>query len=135
MVTQNNVRDSLIVVDDRREKILYFEGEPRFEVKFLRRAVEDDENLQVVILQRTAENKFMRFNVDGPDDLVGGFPTTRGELYDYSGLVLGSIEANYFTPDQLRMISDFVTPPGGWPADARRPPGVRRGRLRRDTGG
>ena len=113
MVTQNNVRDSLIVVDDRREKILYFEGEPRFEVKFLRRAVEDDENLQVVILQRTAENKFMRFNVDGPDDLVGGFPTTRGELYDYSGLVLGSIEANYFTPDQLRMISDFVNHRGG----------------------
>ena len=113
MVTQNNVRDSLIVVDDRREKILYFEGEPRFEVKFLRRAVEDDENLQVVILQRTAENKFMRFNVDGPDDLVGGFPTTRGELYDYSGLILGSIEANHFTPDQLRMIGDFVNHRGG----------------------
>ena len=113
MVTQNNVRDSLIVVDDRREKILYYEGEPRFEVKFLRRAVEDDENLQVVILQRTAENKFMRFNVDGPDDLVGGFPTTRAELYGYSGLILGSIEANYFTPDQLRMIADFVNHRGG----------------------
>ena len=63
MVTQNNVRESLIAVDDRRDKVLYFEGEPRFEVKFLRRAVEDDENLQVAILQRTAENKFMRFNV------------------------------------------------------------------------
>ena len=113
MVTQNNVRDSLIVVDDRREKILYYEGEPRFEVKFLRRAVEDDENLQVVILQRTAENKFMRFNVDGPDDLVGGFPTTRAELYGYSGLILGSIEANHFTPDQLRMIADFVNHRGG----------------------
>ena len=29
MVTQNNVRDSLIVVEDRSEKILYYEGEPR----------------------------------------------------------------------------------------------------------
>ena len=113
MVTQNNVRESLIVVDDRREKLLYFEGEPRFEVKFLRRAVEEDENLQVVILQRTAENKFMRFNVDGPDDLVGGFPRTRAELFEYRGLVLGSIEANYFTPDQLRMIADFVNHRGG----------------------
>ena len=113
MVTQNNVRESLIVVDDRREKVLYFEGEPRFEVKFLRRAVEEDENLQVVILQRTAENKFMRFNVDGPDDLAGGFPRTRAELFEYRGLVLGSIEANYFTPDQLRMIADFVNHRGG----------------------
>ncbi len=113
MVTQNNVRDALIVVEDHAEKVLYFEGEPRFEVKFLRRAVADDENLHVSILQRTAENKFMRLDVEGPDDLVGGFPTTRAELYRYSGIVLGSIEANYFTPDQLRMIGDFVNNRGG----------------------
>ena len=113
MVTQNNVRDALVVVEDREEKLLYFEGEPRFEVKFLRRAVADDENLHVSILQRTAENKFMRLDVEGPDDLVGGFPRTRAELYKYSGIILGSIEANYFTPDQLRMIADFVNHRGG----------------------
>ena len=113
MVTQNNVRQSLIVVKDRREKILYFEGEPRWEVKFLLRAVEDDENLQVVLLQRTAENKFFRRNLADADELVGGFPTTRAELYQYRGLVLGSIEANHFTPDQLRMIADFVNHRGG----------------------
>ena len=28
-------------------------------------------------------------------------------------MILGSIEANYFTPDQLRMISDFVNHRGG----------------------
>ena len=113
MVTQNNIRDSLVVVEDREEKLLYFEGEPRFEVKFLRRAVSDDENLHVSILQRTAENKFMRLDVEGPDDLVGGFPRTRAELYQYRGIILGSIEANYFTPDQLRMIADFVNHRGG----------------------
>ena len=47
-VTQNNARDALVEVNDRREKVLYFEGEPRFEMKFIRRAVEDDKNLQVV---------------------------------------------------------------------------------------
>jgi len=113
MVVQNNVRNTLILVEDHSEKILYFEGEPRFEVKFLRRAVADDENLHVSILQRTAENKFMRLDVESADDLVGGFPTTRAELYKYSGIILGSIEANYFTPDQLRMIADFVNNRGG----------------------
>ena len=113
MVTQNNLRQSLIVVKDRREKILYFEGEPRWEVKFLLRAVEDDENLQVVLLQRTAEDKFFRRNLADGDELVGGFPTTRAELYQYRGLVLGSIEANHFAPDQLRMIADFVNHRGG----------------------
>ena len=35
-VTQNNARDALIQVNDRAEKVLYYEGEPRFEYKFLR---------------------------------------------------------------------------------------------------
>ena len=113
MVTQNNLRQTLIVVEDRNEKLLYFEGEPRWEVKYLLRGVEEDENLQVALLQRTAENKFLRRNVDGPDELVGGFPRTRSELFKYRGLILGSIEAGHFTPDQLRMIADFVNHRGG----------------------
>src|SRR5260221_8929431 len=59
-VTQNNARDSLIQVYDRAEKVLYFEGEPRWDYKFLRRAVEEDKNLQVVSMVRTAENKYYR---------------------------------------------------------------------------
>src|SRR5580693_3073629 len=38
-VTQNNTRDALVEVVDRKEKVLYMEGEPRYEVKFIRRAV------------------------------------------------------------------------------------------------
>lgn len=113
MVTQNNERNVLVVVEDTREKVLYFEGEPRWEVKFLRRAVADDENLQLTVLQRTAENKFMRLGVEDAEDLVGGFPRTRAELFRYRALVLGGIEANHFTPDQLRMVADFVGERGG----------------------
>ncbi len=112
-VAQNNVRDVNIDVRARRQKILYFEGEPRSELKFVRRAVADDPNIQVVVLQRTADNKFMRLDVDGPDELVDGFPDTREELFAYQGLILGSVEASFFTTDQLRMIADFVSTRGG----------------------
>ncbi|HEY7283828.1 MAG TPA: glutamine amidotransferase [Vicinamibacterales bacterium] len=112
-VTQNNVRDTLIQVNDGHEKVLYYEGEPRPEAKFVRRAVEDDKNLQVVILQRTAENKYLRLDVGKRDELIGGFPTTREELFSYRALILGSVEAASFTPDQLRMIADFVNKRGG----------------------
>ena len=112
-VTQNNAREALVEVNDRREKILYMEGEPRFEAKFIRRAVEDDENLQVVILQRTAEDKYLRLDVGSPDELVGGFPKTREELFSYRAVILGSVEAASFTPDQLRMLADFVGKRGG----------------------
>jgi uncharacterized membrane protein len=114
VVTENNQRDVQIDVKDRRERVLYYEGEPRFEMKFARRAVADDPNLQLVTLQRTAENKYYRFDVDaGGGELLAGFPKTREELFAYRGLVLGSIEASAFTADQLRMIADFVDVRGG----------------------
>ena len=113
LVPQNNQQDALIVVNDQREKILYFEGEPRYEVKFIRRAIAADKNVQVVVLQRTAQDKFLRLDVDSASELLGGFPKTREELYQYRGLILGSVEAGFFTPDQLRMITDFVSQRGG----------------------
>ena len=112
-IDQNNVRDVMVLVDDDREKILYLDGEPQYEFKFIRRAVADDKNLQVVGVQRTAENKFIRFDLDNPDELMGGFPATREELFKYKGLILSSIEAGFFTGDQLQMIADFVSRRGG----------------------
>jgi uncharacterized membrane protein len=113
LATENNVVEAILVVERRRERILYFEGEPRFEVKFLRRAVAGDENLHVVVLQRTAEDKYLRLDVEDSTELAAGFPRTRAELFRYRGLVLGSVEASFFTHDQLQMLADFVSVRGG----------------------
>jgi uncharacterized membrane protein len=112
-ITENNQQDVLVHVSDERQKILYVEGEPRFELKFIRRAVTEDKNVQVVCLQRTSQNKFLRLDVDDGEELAGGFPRTREELFRYRGLVLGSVEASFFTADQLRMIAEFVSQRGG----------------------
>jgi len=118
-VAQNNQRESLIEVYNRREKILYLEGQPRPEPKFIRRATENDDNLQVVLLWRTAEatvtvpDKYLRLGVDGPEELQNGFPQTREELFSYRGIILGSVEASAFTPEQQRMLEDFVDIRGG----------------------
>jgi uncharacterized membrane protein len=118
-VEQNNQRDAVIEVVNEREKILYIEGEPRPEPKFIRQAAAADDNLQVVLLQRTAEatvsmpDKFLRLGVDGPEELAHGFPDTREELFKYRGLILGSVEASAFTPEQQRMLEDFIDVRGG----------------------
>jgi len=112
-VDRNNARDVQVEVRGDREKILYFQGEPSYELKFIRRAVRDDENLQLVTMERTAESKFYRMDVDDADELAGGFPRSRAELYRYRALVLGSTEASFFSHDQLQMIADFVSERGG----------------------
>ena len=113
VVTENNRRDVLVSVRRERQKVLYIEGEPRFELKFLRRAVEQDANLQLVALQRSAEGKFLRLGVDDSLELASGFPRTREELFAYRAVVLGSVEAAFFSLDQLRMLADFVSRRGG----------------------
>jgi hypothetical protein len=112
-VTENNVQRALVEVRNAREKVLYIEGEPRYEVRFVRAAVEADSNVQLVLLQRTAEGKFLRLNVDSGDELLAGFPKTRAELYKYRAIVLGNIEASFFSHDQLTMLADFVSIRGG----------------------
>ena len=113
LVTENNAREALIDVRDRKEKILYFEGEPRYEYKFIRRAIPEGDNLIITSLIRTADNKYMRQGVDGPDELVAAFPKTREELFAYRSLIIGSLEAAALTGDQLKMISEFVDRRGG----------------------
>jgi uncharacterized membrane protein len=113
LIKENNERAALVVVRDRREKILYLEGEPRFELKFIRRAIEQDNNLQLVTLLRSAKDKFFRMSVDDSLELSSGFPRTREELFGYRAVVLGSMEASFFTVDQLRMLADFVSIRGG----------------------
>lgn len=112
-VTENNEAHALVQVRAGPDRILYLEGEPRPEIAFLRRAVATDSALQLVTLLRSAEKKYLRLGVRDSLELAGGFPTNRAELFAFRGLILGSIEASFFTPDQLRMIGDFVSQRGG----------------------
>ncbi len=111
--TLNNSASTIVRIRRGPEKILYVEGEPRPELPFLRRAVADDSALQVVALIRTAREKHLRLGVDDSLELATGFPSTREELFRYRAVILGSIEAAYFTGDQLRMLQEFVGTRGG----------------------
>ena len=113
IVTENNAWQASLDVRAGPDRILYIEGEPRPEFAFLRRAIANDSGVQVVGLMRSAERKFLRLGVRDSVDLLGGFPSSREELFGYRAIIMGSIEASFFTADQLRMISDFVSQRGG----------------------
>jgi hypothetical protein len=113
IVTENNDARAVLRVRPGPERILYLEGEPRPEFAFMRRAVAGDSSIVLVSLLRSAKGKFLRLGVRDSMELVGGFPSRREELFQYRALVLGSIEASFFTGDQLRMLADFVSRRGG----------------------
>ncbi len=111
--TKNNRVTRLVNVDARKPRILYLEGEPRWEFKFLRRAVEDDRTIDLVTILRTTQNKIYRQGIANPDELKDGFPTKVEELFAFDGIILGSVDAPYLTPGQQTLLKDFVDRRGG----------------------
>ncbi len=115
VISENNDQDVLVRVEDEQPQILYCEGEPRWQHGFLRRAVQEDKNLHLLTLLRQAPGKFYRQGLqeDSPSTLEKGFPAEKAELFAYKGLIIGSVEASFFSFDQLRLIADFVSQRGG----------------------
>lgn len=111
--TENNAVTRLLDVSGAKRRILYVEGEPRWEYKFLRRAEEDDKNVQVVSMLRTTENKIYRQGISDPSELVDGFPSRAEDLFQYQAIIVGSVEAGYFTPGQQELLREFVDKRGG----------------------
>ncbi|HXX16689.1 MAG TPA: glutamine amidotransferase [Candidatus Eremiobacteraceae bacterium] len=109
----NNAMTRPIFVTDTKRRILYVEGEPRWEYKFIRRAEGDDPTVQLVSMLRTSENKIYRQGISSPAELADGFPVRPEDLFGYSGIIIGSVDANYFTRLQQELLREYVDRRGG----------------------
>ncbi len=109
----NNSVSRLVNVESAKRRILYIEGEPRWEYKFIRRAEQDDRIVSIVSMLRTSENKIYRQGIEDPKELADGFPSRAEDLFGYQALMIGSVEASYFTAAQKELIQQFVDRRGG----------------------
>jgi uncharacterized membrane protein len=109
----NNAMTKPLLVNDAKRRVLYVEGEPRWEFKFIRRAEEDDPTVQFVSMLRTSENKIYRQGISGPEELADGFPVRPEDLFRYSGIIIGSVTGDYFTPLQQELLREYVDRRGG----------------------
>jgi uncharacterized membrane protein len=111
----NNKVTRLVVVESRKPKVLYFDGEPQWDYAFIGRALNDYPDIELWRMVRPTQNKFLRQfpKSSNEHDLEDGFPTKAEDLFGFEGLILGSVEANYFTTSQQQLIRDFVDRRGG----------------------
>ena len=109
----NNTVTRPILVSDAKRRILYVEGEPRWEYKFIRRAEENDPTVQLVSMLRTSENKIYRQGIRDPSELADGFPARPEDLFSYAGVIIGSVDADYFTALQQELLREYVDHRGG----------------------
>ena len=110
---RNNVAQRVVAVPEREYRILYFEGEPRWEYKFMRRAIVADDDVQLTTLLRVSPNKYYRQGLADPSELEDGFPSDAATLFVYDAVILGSVEAAALSAEQQQLLHDFVSIRGG----------------------
>ncbi len=96
-------------VVDRKVKVLVVDSVPRWDFKYLQRALLRDRRVEARFWLSQGDKEAM---AAGPPFLPG-FPANREELFAYDLLVLGDLPASALTTVQLEAIRDFVAEGGG----------------------
>ncbi len=110
---ENNALNVLIDPRNDSLRVLYFQGHPLQEFKFIKRALERDQVVDFTSISRTGTGKYYRQGIRSPEELTGGFPTIEEDLYKFKAVVFGDIEAGFFSIEQLNLIEQFVSKRGG----------------------
>jgi uncharacterized membrane protein len=113
IVTENNRWAFLVDNTPKRLHILYIEGHPRNEYKYIRRAVEADKTLRLASYLQTGPQKFLRQGIASAEELKAGFPSREEDLFKYHAIVFGDIPKHFFTAEQLALVREFVSRRGG----------------------
>lgn len=108
ITSENNRRNFLQKVTSKKLKILYVEGDPRWEYRYLKNAILRDKEIIFSCL------------LTAPDSPKGGegnvpiyqFPQDEKTLFDYDIVILGDVPRNYFSTVQLRNLRRFVEDKG-----------------------
>ncbi|MFB3891166.1 MAG: VWA domain-containing protein [Phycisphaerae bacterium] len=102
--TDNNRLTKTIKVIDDKIKVLYVEGKPRWEFRYLRRVLLRDHRLDTKFLMTEGDKELAQ-----PDnEYVAEFPEDKAKAFHFDLIILGDVPAGYFTAAQLARMEEIV---------------------------
>ena len=104
LIADNNIKTFMIELIDRPLRVLYVEGYPRWEFRYLK---------NLMIREKSIESSVMLLSADRDFAQEGNQPITRlprspEEFAPFDVIVLGDVPGSFFSPEQLEMIRDHV---------------------------
>jgi uncharacterized membrane protein len=116
----DNFHPARIDILDNNISVLYVDGYPRWDYRYLKNSLLRDKTVKVSCLLTSADPNFRQEGSDDPTRpqydnswRITGFPETMDRLLDYDVIVIGDVDPRQFTDAQLQLISDFVAKKGG----------------------
>jgi hypothetical protein len=118
-LTDELIRPAQIV--DKKIKVLVIDSLPRFDFKYLQRALQRDRRVEAKFYLTEGDKAAMRsgspWMIEFSRELNGTLNMEREEfrktIFDFDLLILGAIPGKYFNLEQQQIIRDFVTEGGG----------------------
>lgn len=109
--TENNSETVLLTVQDRRARVLYVEGYPRFEYRYLKNALIRERSVELSVLLLEADEEFVQ---EGADP-IRRFPETMDELGRYDVVLFGDVDprGGWLSSAQESLLLEFVRERGG----------------------
>jgi hypothetical protein len=107
----NNAQEVDVRILEDRLRVLYVEGYPRYEYRYLKNALLREPTVELSVLLLEADESFVQ---EGSDP-VRRFPDTPEELNQFDVVLFGDVDprAGWLTHAQTRMLLDFVGNRGG----------------------
>lgn len=108
---ENNVDHVDVNVLDDSQSLLFVEGYPRFEYRFLKNALLREKTIKLSVLLLEADEAFVQ---EGTDP-IRRFPETPEELSRYDVVIFGDVDprSGWLSLAQMNMLLDFVGNEGG----------------------
>jgi uncharacterized membrane protein len=115
---QDNFRKVQLAVLDNNIAVLYVDGYPRWDYRYIKNSMLRDKTIKISCLLTSADPSFRQEGSDDPNHpgktwAITVFPATMDQLLDYDVVMLGDVDPRQFTDAQLQLISDFVSKKGG----------------------
>jgi len=106
---QDNIRTAQLEVLDAKIAVLFVDGYPRWEYRYLKTEMIRDTTVDISCLLTSADPTFAQ---EG-DKPIKRFPESIQELLDYDVVLFGDVDPRQFTDAQLQLVTEFVSQKGG----------------------
>ncbi len=122
----NNAQDVSIDVSDRPIRVIYFDGYPRWEYRYLKNILVRESSIRSVAMLLDPKRKFIQ---DG-SEIIATLPRSPEEWDVFDVVVMGDVLPGVFTNEQIGQIRDLVSQRGAgllWIGGSGPTPGAWRG--------
>ena len=99
----NRVSRSVRIVNEK-VNVLYIEGNARWEYRYLRAILKRDPRINATFIASNVGPEVAR---NSPEH-IERFPNDREDAFQYDLVILGDVDASFFTDDELRLLEELI---------------------------